>query len=65
VSIVADVISSVSWINIYIDGDYLASSPPYSFHWNSTTVANGLHTISTRAYAKGGTQVGSSVSVTN
>jgi hypothetical protein len=68
VSIVTDVTASVSWINIYIDGDYLASSPPYSFNWNSTAVADGLHTISTRAFAKGGTQVGSyaiSVSVRN
>jgi Bacterial Ig domain/Kelch motif len=68
VSILAQVTCDVSWINIYIDGSYFASSPPYTFSWDSATVANGVHTISTRAFASGGTQVGSdsiSVSVTN
>ena len=59
VSIVTQVASSVSWINLYIDGNYFASSPPNTFRWNSATVANGPHTISTRAFATGGAQVGS------
>lgn len=68
VSIVAQVTPQVSWINIYIDGNYFASSPPYTFSWDSTSVPNGVHTISTRAFASDDTQVGSdsiSVSVTN
>ena len=31
-------------MDVYIDGNYLASSPPLSFIWNSGTVANGSHT---------------------
>ncbi len=68
VSIVTQVTSSVSWINIYIDGNYFASSPPYTSSWNSTTVSNGSHTISTRAFGGTGAQIGSasiSVTVTN
>jgi hypothetical protein len=44
---------------VYIDGHYLASGPPFTFSWNSTTVVNGAHTISTKAYATGGAQIGS------
>jgi hypothetical protein len=58
----------VDWINVYIDGHYLASGPPFTFSWNSTTVANGVHTISTKAFATGGAQIGSdalSVTVAN
>jgi hypothetical protein len=68
VSIVTQVTSAASWINIYIDGSYFASSPPLTFSWNSITVPNGSHTISTRAFGGSGTQVGSdsiSVTVTN
>jgi hypothetical protein len=58
VSIVTQVSSAVSWLNIYIDGNYFASSPPYTFSWNSTTVPNGPHTISTRAFNSSGAQIG-------
>ena len=65
VSIVTQVSSAVSWENIYVDGNYFASSPPLTFSWNSTTVTNGAHTISARAFNSSGIQVGSdSVSVT-
>ncbi len=59
VSIATQVNSSVSWINIYVDGIYFASSPPFTFSWNSPTVPNGPHTISVRAFSGSGTQVGS------
>jgi len=49
VSIAVSANSSVSWVNVYIDGNYFASSPPYTFSWDSTTVANGSHTISVAA----------------
>src|SRR5260370_21926932 len=26
----------VIWVNFLVDGKYLASSPPYTFNWNST-----------------------------
>lgn len=42
--------SQVQWINLYVDGNYIASSPPYNFTWDSTTVANGTHTISIEAF---------------
>src|SRR3984885_15891605 len=46
VAITAQIGSGVSWINVYIDGSYLASSPPLMFSWDSTTVLNGSHSIS-------------------
>jgi leucyl aminopeptidase len=45
--------SNAQWENIYIDGNYLASSPPTTFQWNSRSVANGSHTISAEAFASG------------
>ena len=59
VSITAQIGTGFSWINIYIDGSYLASSPPFTFTWDSTTVTNGSHTISANAYAPAGTLAGS------
>ena len=44
---------SVVWVNFLVDGKYLASSPPYTFNWNSTTVSNGGHIIEVDAYATG------------
>ncbi len=35
----------VSWVNLSVDSHYIASSPPYTFTWNSATVTNGSHTI--------------------
>ena len=68
VSISAAMSSPTAWINLYIDGHYYASGPPTSVSWNSASVANGSHTISARAYASGGSLLGSSavsVSVAN
>ena len=44
---------SVIWVNFLVDGKYLASSPPYTYNWNSTTVSNGGHIIEVDAYATG------------
>jgi len=49
----------VEWINVSIDGKHLASSPPFSFKWDSTTVPNGTHSISASGYRGAGTLVGS------
>jgi hypothetical protein len=60
--------SGVEWSNFYIDGTYYASTPPSSITWNSTTVANGTHTISATAYSANKTVLGTasvSVSVNN
>jgi hypothetical protein len=51
VSINTSIGSGTVWINVYIDGHYFASGPPSSFTWNSTSVWNGTHTISAKAYA--------------
>ena len=57
--------SSVSWVNFLVDGNYLASSPPYTLNWNSTTVSNGGHIISVDAYATGRVLLGTdSINVT-
>jgi hypothetical protein len=48
VSIVTTKSSPSQWENIYIDGNYLASSPPTTFSWDSTTVSNGNHTITAK-----------------
>jgi hypothetical protein len=45
--------SNVQWENIYIDGNYLASSPPETFQWDTTSVPDGSHTISAEAFASG------------
>src|SRR6266849_2800932 len=45
VSFVTSKSGTVSWINYYIDGIYKASSPPYTFAWDSTKVANSSHTF--------------------
>jgi hypothetical protein len=40
-----------SWSNFYIDGVYCTSAPPSNFYWNSTSVPNGMHTISATSYS--------------
>jgi hypothetical protein len=35
----------IVWENIHVDGNYLASSPPNTFSWDSTKVSNGSHVI--------------------
>jgi len=47
--------NNVSWINVFVDGVWIAANPPtqsrpYSISWNSTTVADGKHTISVTGY---------------
>lgn len=43
--------AGTSWVNVYIDGLYFASTPPATMSWNTTTVSNGSHTISANAYS--------------
>jgi len=50
VSIAAQISSSVSWVNFYVDNRWIASSPQFRTSWNSAPVANGLHTIAINAY---------------
>jgi hypothetical protein len=65
VSIDATVGSSVGWINVYIDGNYMSSSPPYAFSWDSTTVSDGNHTISATAYSSTDTMMGTASIIVN
>jgi hypothetical protein len=60
VNIFAEVNSSVFGVNVYIDGNKIASSPPYQFSWDSTSVANGPHSIYAAAFNHNGQVVGSS-----
>lgn len=43
---------AISKVEIYIDGAFSTSmiSPPYTYQWNTLTVANGNHTITAKAY---------------
>jgi subtilisin family serine protease len=54
----------VSRVDLYADGALVGSdtSSPYAVAWNTTTVANGGHTLQTRAYDAAG-NVGSSATV--
>jgi hypothetical protein len=68
VSIVAQASSTTSWINFYIDGNWVASSPPYTDSWSSNTVANGSHLVSVKGFSSSGTLLATStinVSVDN
>ena len=42
----------VWWAKLYIDGKDGPSSPPYNFTWDSTTVPNGTHTLTVKAFAE-------------
>jgi hypothetical protein len=47
--------ADVSWANVFVDQVWVASNspasmPPYSVTWNSTSVADGNHTISVTGY---------------
>ncbi len=64
VSIVTQYQSPVTWENVYIDGKYLASSPPSTFSWNSTSVANGAHTITVAGKNSSGVIATTTITVT-
>jgi len=51
--------SNVSWINFYVDGGWIASSPPWSITWDSTAVSDGPHTLSVVAYDPNKVNLGS------
>lgn len=60
VTIACAVSNQVVWVDFYIDGTYLASSPPYIHDWDSRTVSNGTHTISVTAFGNNSAILGSS-----
>ena len=68
VSIAVQTSAAVSWLNFYIDGTWVASSPPYTLAWNSSSVANGQHGIYVNGYNCGNelvTTVAMNVNVQN
>ncbi len=65
VNIAASTGSGVGWINFYVDGNYLNSSPPLSVNWNSGTVGNGNHTISVEAFNSSSNSMGAASAVVN
>jgi subtilisin family serine protease len=57
----------VSRVELYVDGSLAGTdtTSPYSFSWNTTSVANGSHTLQTRAFdAAGNSGSSANVSVT-
>jgi hypothetical protein len=59
VSVAVQYAAPVNWLNFYVDGNWVASSPPYSLSWTSSSVANGSHTISVNGYDTSNTLVAS------
>ncbi len=68
ITIAANQPSNVSWENFYVDGNWIQSSPPFSFSWSTGQIANGAHTISVIGYSSSGSAVGAdsrSITVAN
>jgi hypothetical protein len=57
---------AVTKVEFYVDSTLVNSdtTSPYAYTWNSTTVANGAHTIQAKAYDAAGNNANKSVSVT-
>src|SRR5580704_7201093 len=51
--------AGTSFANVYVDGVYLASTPS-AISWLSTNAANGVHTISAKAYDSANQVIGTS-----
>jgi autotransporter family porin len=37
------------WVNLFIDGQYYRSTPPYTWNWDTTAMTDGPHTIGAQA----------------
>src|SRR5258708_7594335 len=51
--------SNAALVKVYVDGAYLASTPG-AISWLSTNAANGMHTISAKAYGSASELLGTS-----
>ena len=58
VSIVLQLSAQALRVNVFIDGVYLASTPPSTLSWNTTKLANGIHEIDAEAFNSSGTFIG-------
>lgn len=61
VSITVQTTSPVNWVNFYVDGGWIASSPPSTTSWNSSSVSPGSHTISVKGYNTSNVMIATSV----
>lgn len=62
VNISAQLCYYVSYVKVYVDGNYLATSPPpLSYPWVSARVPNGSHKISVRSFNSSGSQIANAV----
>jgi hypothetical protein len=50
ISFAASKSSNCQWMNFYVDGVYVASSPPSAIFWDSTSVPDGPHTLSVAGF---------------
>ena len=57
--------TGVQWIDFYVDGKFLKPTPPNTIYWDSSTVANGSHTLSARGFNSSGQLAGSDSVVVN
>ncbi len=57
ISIAALKSSSAVWMNFYVDGTYIASSPPSAILWDSTSVTDGAHTLSVKGFDSSSTVI--------
>lgn len=55
--------NGVAQVKLWVDNDYLASSPPLTFTWDSTVYASGHHRITAVAYGSGGKRLCSGTTV--
>lgn len=46
--------SGVQWVNIYVDGNFLASSPPLALNLDTGKLSNGNHTVSLKGFNSSG-----------
>ncbi|MGO9059197.1 MAG: hypothetical protein ACLQU2_17685 [Candidatus Binataceae bacterium] len=59
VSIVLTLGLQTHQVNVFIDGVYLASTPPSNLSWGTTKIPNGIHEIDAEAFNSSGTYIGS------
>jgi Ice-binding-like/Bacterial Ig domain len=59
VAITVNASGGVTLVKIFIDNTLFATSPPFSFNWDTTTVPNGPHTISATGFNSSNVELGS------
>ena len=65
VAVAATLQTGVQWADFYVDGKFLKPTPPRTIYWDSTTVANGSHTLSVKGFNSSDQLVGTDSAVVN